>query len=196
MENKKIKIWHIIVIVLSIILILPILINFGIQTPAFFPFVGTPENWLMFWPTYLSAAVSLLMVIATFLTLRQNQEQLSEMKKPHVSITFSQVGNVASLRLVNTSNVEIRNLTINGDFYVGEQKNDFFNLSALKNFNIDIEPHGIRNIILCDNFNLDTDEGHFELQLSYNGLSKDVTVHCSNFFIVGDTYIESMGKRK
>ena len=80
MENRKIKKWHIVVIALAVIAI-PILINICIQIPAFFPFVGTAENWLMFWATYLGVIASAAMVCITYFTLVQNGEQVAEMKR-------------------------------------------------------------------------------------------------------------------
>ena len=75
-------------------------------------------------------------------------------------------------------------------------KNDFFNLGALENFFIDIEPHGVRNIVLSNQFDLGTNEGYFDIHLSYNGEQKDVKVYCSNLYIVGDSFIEDIGKQK
>lgn len=60
---------------------LPLAINLFIQMPAQFDVVGEPVNWLMFWPTYISAAASFLMIYVTYLTLKQNRKQLDEMKR-------------------------------------------------------------------------------------------------------------------
>lgn len=68
------------VIILIVLILLPFAINLLIQMPAQFDVVGEPENWLMFWPTYISAAAAFFMIYVTFLTLKQNREQLEEMK--------------------------------------------------------------------------------------------------------------------
>ena len=185
-----------IILIVGIILIIPVLLNFIIPLPALFPVIGEPINWLMFWATYLGAAASFGMIVYTALTLKQNKEQLDEMKrqwnenhKPNISVAFSQLGNVASLRLVNTSEVEIKNLKISGDFYVREEKSDFFDLKILESFNIDIEPHGVRNIVLHYNIEPLTEDCYFKLRLCYNGERKEIKVYCNDVYIIGDSLI-------
>ena len=46
-----------------------------------FPVVGNEESWLSFWASYLCAAATFIMVIYTSWTLKQNNEQLVEMKR-------------------------------------------------------------------------------------------------------------------
>lgn len=69
------------VIILIALILLPFAINFLIQMPAKFDVVSEPENWLMFWPTYISAAASFFMIYVTYLSLKQNRKQLDEMKR-------------------------------------------------------------------------------------------------------------------
>lgn len=69
------------VIILIVLILLPFAINLLIQMPAQFDVVGEPENWLMFWPTYISAAASFFMIYVTYLSLKQNRKQLDEMKR-------------------------------------------------------------------------------------------------------------------
>ncbi len=76
--NKQIIIGGSIFIVL---ILLPFLINYFIQKPAQFDVVGEPVNWLMFGPTYISAAASFFMIYVTYLSLKQNKKQLDEMKR-------------------------------------------------------------------------------------------------------------------
>lgn len=80
MNPNKMKTWHLILISLGI-LILPLVINFVILLPKFFPVVGDGSNWLSFWVTYISAIASFAMVLITWKTLRQNKEQLRQNKK-------------------------------------------------------------------------------------------------------------------
>lgn len=185
------------IVAFPFVLNLLVLLNIGC------PVAGNPETWIAFWPSYLSAIASFGMIALTSMalfynnkTLANNKEQLNEMKRqwdeehsPNVSVSFSQLGNVAYLRLVNTSNVEIRNLKISGDFYNGEEKNDFFNMKLLEQFNIDIEPHGIRNIILHNNIVPLTDNFYFILQLYYNGMQKEIKVYCNDLYLVGDIIV-------
>lgn len=67
--------------ILIVLILLPLAINHFIQMPALFDVVGEPVNWLMFWPTYISAAASFLMIYVTYLSLKQNRKQLDEMKR-------------------------------------------------------------------------------------------------------------------
>lgn len=70
-----------VIIFLVILIIVPFAINLFIQLPAQFDVVGEPVNWLMFWPTYISAAASFFMIYVTYLSLKQNRKQLDEMKR-------------------------------------------------------------------------------------------------------------------
>lgn len=200
MKNIRLYVW---IILGGLFLSFPLWAKFITKNPLIFPPEDNPLDWLIFFAQYLCAIASFAMIVVTATSLKLNRDELNEMKRqwdeehrPNVSVSYSQIGYVASLRLVNTSNVEIRNLTISAAFYYNEEKNDFFNLGALENFFIDIEPHGVRNIILSNQFDLGTDEGYFDIHLSYNGEHKDVKVYCSNLYVVGDSFIEDIGKRK
>ena len=191
------------VIVAIIIVAFPFVLNLLVILNIGCPVAGNPETWIAFWPSYLSAIASFGMIALTSMalfynnkTLANNKEQLNEMKRqwdeehsPNVSVSFSQLGNVAYLRLINTSNVEIKNLKISGDFYNGEEKSGFFNMNLLEQFNIDIEPHGIRNIVLHNNIVPLTDNFYFILQLHYNGMQKEIKVYCNDLYLVGDVIV-------
>lgn len=137
------------IIVAIIIVAFPFFLNFLVLLNIGCPVAGNPATWIAFWPSYLSAIASFGMIALTSMalfynnkTLANNKEQLNEMKRqwdeehsPNVSVSFSRLGNVAYLRLINTSHVEIKNLKISGDFYNGEEKNDFFNMKLLEQFN-------------------------------------------------------------
>ena len=84
------------IIVFLAILAIPIILNFVIQLPAIFPVVGEPVNWLMFWATYLGAATSFLMIVYTALTLKQNKEQLDELKRTYACELAETDGEVLS----------------------------------------------------------------------------------------------------
>lgn len=68
--------WAILIIVVA-----PVLLNFLVLIPAFLPIVGSGVDWLMFWVTYISAIASFTMVFMTWRTLKQNEEQLNEIKR-------------------------------------------------------------------------------------------------------------------
>ena len=197
-------------------LLFPFGLNWLVMHQSSFAIAGKPETWIAFWPSYLSAIASFGMIALTAITLlfnsetlktnkealeynkealKNNKEQLDELKrqweeehKPNVSVSFSQLGTVAYLRIVNTSIVEVKNLRIKGKFFAGEEESNFFNMGLLEKFNIDIEPNGIRNIILHNDIEPLTDNFYFILELLYEGLDnpKVVKVYCNNIYIVGD----------
>ena len=193
--------WAIIIFIVAA-LAFPFFLNWIVMQHTSCEEAGKPETWIAFWPSYLSAIASFGMIALTSIsllfnneTLRNNKEQLDEMKrqweeehKPNVSVSFNQLGTVAYLRIVNTSVVEVKNLQIRGKFFDGEEENKFFNMGILEQFKIDIEPHGIRNIVLHNNIEPLTDKFYFILELLYDGINhpKVIKVHCNNVYIVGD----------
>ncbi|WP_302289714.1 hypothetical protein [Alistipes finegoldii] len=78
--KKKNTFW----IVLVGVLITPLLLNILILQPSIWPVVGGQNAetvWLGFWATYLGAIASFAMVYWTWQTLKQNKEQLNELKR-------------------------------------------------------------------------------------------------------------------
>ena len=155
------KKWQIILIILLIIILIPVLINFGIQIPSFFPYIGTQENWLMFWPTYLSAAVSLLMVYATFRSLKHGEAQLNELKrqwyeehKPEIVAYLVGHNNYFYICVKNISKSSVKNIRM---FITHEPtkegigfRDEFVN--KINKMNFSLEPQGRRYInlnIIC-----------------------------------------------
>ena len=194
--------WTIIVSVIAA-LCFPFFLNWIVMQHTSCEVAGKPETWIAFWPSYLSAIASFGMIALTAIallfnneTLRNNKEQLDEMKrqweeehKPNVSVSFNQLGTVAYLRIVNTSIVEVKNLRIKGKFFAGEEESKYFNMGLLEKFNIDIEPNGIRNIILHYNIEPLTDNFYFILELLYEGLDNPKIV---GDVIQGNQLIESI----
>ncbi len=83
-QNRKcsikkflIKYWTVILFI-SIISLIPILLNVLIIQPSFFKFVGADTDWLDFWVTYISAIASFAMVFITLRTLKQNDKLLKQ----------------------------------------------------------------------------------------------------------------------
>lgn len=120
-KRKKtvILICKIVCAIVMLIIIVPLLINYFVQRPACFPIVGDPINWLMFWPTYLGAAASFLMVLITYLTLEQNKKQLDVLKKqwdeehkPLLSAHLFGFEQFFYIRIKNISKVAINNISI------------------------------------------------------------------------------------
>jgi hypothetical protein len=77
-----------------------------------------------------------------------------------------------------------------GEFFDGEEKSDYFDFSPFEKFEIDIEPHGIRNIVLHDNITILTSNYYFIINFFYNEKEqKKVKVYCNEFYSVGDDII-------
>ena len=109
-----------------IVVAFPFILNLLVLRNLGCPVAGNPETWIAFWPSYLSAIASFGMIALTSMalfynnkTLTNNKEQLIEMKrqwdeehKPNVSVSFNILNSVGSLRIVNTSVVEVKDLSI------------------------------------------------------------------------------------
>lgn len=204
--TKQIKRKYKLVISVTILsgLVFPFLLNWLVMIKTSFPVAGSPDTWIAFWPSYLSAIASFGMIALTILTLYYNNktlsnniEQLNELKrqweeehKPNIVVSYNMIDNVAYLRLVNTSKAEIRNLTISGDFYLDGQKNGYFDLTILNQFNIDIEPNGIRNIIIHPNIVPISNNCYFILHLKSDNMEKkEEKVYCNDVYTIGDDII-------
>lgn len=75
MNPNKMKNWHLILISLGI-LILPLVINFVILLPKFFPVVGDGTNWLSFWAGYTGSIVTAgIAMFVLWKQLKQNHEE-------------------------------------------------------------------------------------------------------------------------
>lgn len=151
--KKKISYkWLIIIIILLLfILLLPIGINLCYCFPVTCDIFKEPMKWTEFWGTYLSALASFAMVIITWITLRQNKEQLNELKrqwneknKPIIHLTIEYIEKAFFLKVENIGNETLTKVRI----VLGEKA-----LSVIQNEGIDI-----RNIksdnVLDDNLNL------------------------------------------
>ena len=68
-------------ILVIVAILLPLGLNWLILQPELFKTVGNGVVWLNFWPVYISSIATIAMVVATFYTLKQNREQLLELKK-------------------------------------------------------------------------------------------------------------------
>lgn len=59
-----------------LIILLPVVINFMLQIPAFVQIVGDNTDWLTFWGNYLGGSISALVALfVLFKTLQQNHEE-------------------------------------------------------------------------------------------------------------------------
>ena len=89
MKSKR----QILVIIVGVVLIfaIPIIINYLILQPKQFPFVGEGVDWLMFWGSYLGAAISAAIAfIILHIQRRDNEKQNKENRQLQINILVYQ----------------------------------------------------------------------------------------------------------
>jgi hypothetical protein len=210
MANKKANgsfwkdYWAWIVFVLFWLTIVPFIINQLILSEKCWDVVGGPVEWLAFWPSYLSALASAVMIGFTAKTLNNNNKQLDELKRqwdeehrPNVSVSFHRIGVNGYLRIINISNVEIKDLgieileipEISTIRKVIEQYPDVKEDIEVKHMYI--EPRGIRNIILAAGFCNDLlPNEYIGLKLKYNTIYENaIRVTFNQSYSIGDDLI-------
>jgi hypothetical protein len=209
--------WAIIVFIV-VALAFPFFLNWIVMQHTSYDVAGKPETWIAFWPSYLSAIASFGMIALTAITLlfnsetlktnkqalannkealEFNKEQLDELKrqweeehKPNVSVSFNILNTLGSLRIVNTSIVEVKDLTINAELYHNGSKIEEATFPDLKSLKINIEPKGIRNVRILDFVFEEPNTDYFILRLNYNGLTKEpIKVFCNQIYTIGDDMI-------
>ena len=187
--------WHWMLFILFWLSVFPYLLNKLILIDSYWNIVGGPKEWLAFWPSYLSALASAVMIAYTAMTLKNNKEQLDELKrqweeehKPNVSVSFNIMNSVGAFRIVNTSVVEVKELSIIAELYKNGQKIEQAVFPELRVLKINIEPKGIRNVRIKNIiFDVNTTNDYFLLQLNYNGEKKEpITVFCNQIYTIGD----------
>ena len=195
--------WAIIISVIAISLF-PFVLNWLVMRQPICNVAGKPETWIEFWPSYLSAIASFGMIALTAITLffnsktlRNNKEQLNEMKrqwdeehKPNVSVSFNILNSIGALRIVNTSVVEIKDLSIIAELYHDGKKVEEVTFPDLRTLKINIEPRGVRNVRIIDIIFDEPNSEYLVLRLNYNGETKEpITVFCNQIYTIGDDMI-------
>lgn len=186
--------WHWMLFILFWLLVFPYILNKLILIDRYWNIVGGPKEWLAFWPSYLSALASAVMIAYTAMTLKNNKEQLDELKrqweeehKPNVSVSFNIMNSVGAFRIVNTSVVEVKELSIIAEFYHDGQKVEYATFPELATLKINIEPKGIRNVRILDLAFKEHNTDYFILQLNYNGQKQEpIKVFCNQIYTIGD----------
>lgn len=186
--------WHWILFILFWLLVFPYILNKLILIDRYWNIVGGPKEWLVFWPSYLSALASAVMIAYTAMTLKNNKEQLDELKrqweeehKPNVSVSFNIMNSVGAFRIVNTSIVEVKELSIIAEFYHDGQKVEYATFPELTTLKINIEPKGIRNVRILDLAFKEHNTDYFILQLNYNGqIQEPIKVFSNQIYTIGD----------
>lgn len=117
MKKSLEKYWWILFII--VIILIPIVLNCVIKIPAQFEFVGKDTDWLDFWVSYISAIASFAMVFITWFTLKQNQEQITELKRqwnelntPKVYCSFEKDKEFLLLVLSNPTSIVATNVHV------------------------------------------------------------------------------------
>lgn len=138
--------WILIIVIL--LLFLPAFINWCYTKPAWDEILENPKKWTVFWGTYLSAIASFAMVFITWKTLKQNREQLNEIKKQwneqnQPSFKFNIVVIGSGQVCLNVSNVGIHSI-YNAKIKFGQHalsviQKEGIDLSNLKNEILDNE---------------------------------------------------------
>lgn len=124
--TEWIKKHHKIVVLLLIIflLCLPVLINYFYKWETDCKVLQSPTPWATFWATYLAAIASFAMVFVTWRTLRQNKNQLDELKrqweeehKPNVLIYFVRglLSDSVDIEILNIGKSPAKNILFNID---------------------------------------------------------------------------------
>ncbi|MDE6304656.1 MAG: DUF4231 domain-containing protein [Paramuribaculum sp.] len=110
------KYWWCFIIALIVV---PIALNFILLIPAFTPIVGDNQTWLSFIGTLIGALASFVMIFFTAKTLKQNEEQLNELKRqwkeehtPYLSCQLIAKSDKFLLRVLNSSNVTANSVKI------------------------------------------------------------------------------------
>lgn len=203
------KYWLFLLLLFSVAI--PFIINGLILIPSKWEYVGEPKDWLAFWPSYLCAAASAVMIAFTARSLKSNDklltnniEQLNELKrqwweehKPDVSATFSMFENGGYIRIMNISKVEIKSLSIKITEDPGESimeqiyKYDRFK-KEVESLCLDIEPNGVRNIVVTELLHYEINPNDYiALHLSFNTkFKKDVKIHFNSRYFIGNANIE------
>lgn len=201
-ENKKESFWksnwHWIVFFLFWLTVFPYILNKLILSKSCWDVVGGPVEWLAFWPSYLSALASAAMIAYTAKTLNNNKKQLDELKRqwdidhmPNVSVSFNFVQPYAYLRFENISNVEVKDFCIRLEFYEDDcLKNDFVpadRKSVIDNLKVNIEPRGIRSLVIRNDLRGLTNKEVILVYMTYNGSEREpVKIVCNDMFTIGD----------
>ena len=155
-EGKKKNSNGLWILFIIFVVLIPMGINLlvRLKTPLDFPIVGGSKDWLMFWASYSSAVASFMMVWYTSRTLKQNNRQLDIIKQqweaehtPEIFATLIRSKNKGFIRIMNVSNISIKNLKVEITKDPEENiRTSMVNYNQFKanirNSTFAIEPHG------------------------------------------------------
>lgn len=78
---KERKRYVVISTVVIFLILFPFLLNWLLLRKPIVPVVGDGTTWLSFWPVYLSAIASFGMIYMTYLSLKQSQDHIEDLKQ-------------------------------------------------------------------------------------------------------------------
>ena len=157
MDKIIIKIKKRLWVYISLIFIIPIILNFILLIPAFLPIVGNQTDWLRFWATYLGIIIAIIIPSAVcYFSLRENRrarreqikiEELKLFKESCVRCICNYNINIFSKTIANCINLEdierymkdhaIQTLNVHLDFLLNclNSTENVKNLLHLENLN-------------------------------------------------------------
>lgn len=103
----------------------PFVLNILLLHPCIFDTVGDGTIWLNFWPVYLSAIASVIMIVLTYKMLKQSQQQMIEMQKQKLederarlvfSFTINECAYFLKISNIGKNNAFDISVSINSDF--------------------------------------------------------------------------------
>lgn len=160
MWHKIINNWKYIVVGITIVLA-PILLNFILLLQVGIPeqlIVGDSKSWLSFWGTYIGSIGTILMVFITYKTLKQNNEQLDELKRqwederrPRINISIAIYRKALFIKIKNigVGNATNIKLSFNKDFIMKLPKEKYKDLYLnVEKRPFSIEPGGAKYILI------------------------------------------------
>lgn len=170
------------IIILTLMLfVVPAVLNFILQLPPFVDIIGSAETWLSFWASFIGAMASFAMIWMTYLSLKQNQSQLDEIKRqweeehrPFLSCRVIVYKKAFFLQIFNPSNFDAHNVFISfgkdlldnlddkyKDMYVNTSANPVF-IASGKSWN--------SMIGWCEDVNIQWDNMNFNIcvDVAYN----------------------------
>ncbi len=171
------KYWRLFILVI-ILAFLPLLINSCYYWKSDCSVLHAPSAWASFWATYLAAIASFAMVLITWWTLKQNKEQLEEIKRqwkeqnmPRVSCTLEKNSEHVLVELHNTSQVPAHKVGVRITNNSGENIPLFDKTCEwLGEMTFEIPPSSIKQIPILITPYIDGDyEGYLSVEVTYCG---------------------------
>lgn len=206
-EGKKKNSNGLWILFIIFVVLIPMGINrlVRLESPLDFPIVGGPKDWLMFWASYSSAVASFMMVWYTSRTLKQNNKQLDVIKQqweaehtPELFATLIRSKDKAFIRIMNVSNISIKNMKIEitqdpeENIQTSMVNYDQFKAN-IRNSTFAIEPHGKIDIEFVQRLYFDEKyTGTITLKFSFNeGYENEIAIPFEQMLLVDSEIVHN-----